>query len=80
MASAALNSERLLSAQLRQLKLQYLDLANFLKDFYSKINFPPMRALVFIMRHLIYNLAYTYEFQLKTTMYRRKLVLINVIE
>ena len=31
------------------------------------INFPLMRALKFITGHLIYNLAYTYKFQLKTT-------------
>ena len=30
-------------------------------------NFPPMRALEFIIGHMIYNPAYTYKFQLKTT-------------
>ena len=33
-----------------------------------KINFPPMRALEFITGHVIYNLAYTYKFQLKITL------------
>ena len=32
-----------------------------------KINFPPTRALEFITGHVIYNPAYTYKFQLKTT-------------
>ena len=31
------------------------------------MNFPPMRALEFITGHVIYNPAYTYKFQLKTT-------------
>ena len=33
-----------------------------------KINFPPMRALIIITGHVIYNPAYTYKFQLKTTL------------
>ena len=41
--------------------------ANLVKDFLFKINFPPMRALEFITSHVIYNQAYTYKFQLKTT-------------
>ena len=40
--------------------------ANLAKDFF-KINFPPMRALESITGHVIYNLSYTYKFQLKTT-------------
>ena len=49
------------------LKLQHSDWrANLVKDFF-KINFPPMRALEFITGHVIYNPAYTYKFQLKTT-------------
>ena len=36
------------------------------KDFF-KNNFPPLRALEFITGHVIYNPAYTYKFQLKTT-------------
>ena len=44
-------------------KLQHSDWrANLLK-----INFPPMRALKFITGHVIYNPAYSYKFQLKTT-------------
>ena len=35
--------------------------------FFEKINFPPMRAFEFITGHVIYNPAYTYKFQLKTT-------------
>ena len=31
------------------------------------MNFPPMRALEFITGYVIYNPAYTYRFQLKTT-------------
>ena len=31
------------------------------------MNFPPMRALKFISGRVIYNSAYTYKFQLKTT-------------
>ena len=38
-----------------------------LKGFFE-INFPPNRALKFITGHVIYNLAYTYKFQLKTTL------------
>ena len=38
-----------------------------MKDFFWKINFPPMRALEFITGHVTYNPAYTYKFQLKTT-------------
>ena len=37
------------------------------KGFLLKIDFPPMRALEFITGHVIYNPAYTYKFQLKTT-------------
>ena len=37
------------------------------KGFFLEINFPPMRALEFITGHVIYNPAYTYKFQLKTT-------------
>ena len=32
------------------------------------ILFQPMRALKFITGHVIYNLAYTYKFRLKTTL------------
>ena len=32
-----------------------------------KINFPLMRPLKFITGHVIYNPAYNYKFQLKTT-------------
>jgi hypothetical protein len=32
------------------------------------LQFQPMRALEFITGHVIYNLAYTYKFQLKTTL------------
>ena len=32
---------------------------NFVKDFFEKINFLPMRAFEFITGHMIYNLAYT---------------------
>ena len=50
------------------LKLQYSDWrANLVKDFFFKINFPPMRAFKIITGHLISNPAYTYKFQLKTT-------------
>ena len=35
--------------------------------FFIKINCPPVRALKFITGHVIYNLAYIYKFQLKTT-------------
>ena len=31
------------------------------------VNFPTMRSLEFITGHVMYNLAYTYKFQLKTT-------------
>ena len=31
------------------------------------MNFPSMKALEFKTGHVIYNLAYTYKFQLKTT-------------
>ena len=49
------------------LKLQHSDWrANLVKDFFKR-NFPPMRALEFITGHVIYNPAYTYKFQLKTT-------------
>ena len=40
--------------------------ANLVKDFFLN-KFPPMRALKFITVHVIYNSAYTYKFQLKTT-------------
>ena len=50
------------------LKLQHSDWrANLVKDFFVKINFPPMRALEFITGHVTYNPAYTYKFQLKTS-------------
>ena len=42
------------------------------KGFFLKINFPPMRALEFLTCHVIYNPAYTYEFQLKTHHIRSK--------
>ena len=49
------------------LKLQHSDWrANLVKDFF-KINFPPMSELEIITGHVIYNPAYTYKFQLKTT-------------
>ena len=35
---------------------------------FFRINFLPNRALKFITGHVIYNLAYTYKFQLKTTL------------
>ena len=35
---------------------------------FFKIDFPPMRALKIITGHVIYNPAYTYKFQLKTTL------------
>ena len=35
---------------------------------FFEINFPPNRAITFIAGHVIYNLAYTYKFQLKTTL------------
>ena len=41
-------------------------------DFFLEINFPPMTALEFITGHVIYNLAYTYKFQLKTTIVLKK--------
>ena len=41
--------------------------ANLAKHFFKKINYPPMRALEIITGHVIYNLTYTYKFQLKTT-------------
>ena len=48
------------------LKLQHSDWrANLVKDL--KKEFPSMRALEFITGHVIYNQAYTYKFQLKTT-------------
>ena len=51
------------------LKLQHSDWrANLVKYFLLKIDFPIMRALEFITGHVIYNLAYTYKFQLKTTL------------
>ena len=41
-------------------KLQHSDWrANLVKDFFEKINIPPMRALEFITGHMVYNLAYT---------------------
>ena len=50
------------------LELQHLHWrGNLVKDFFWKINFPPMRALKFITGHVTYNPAYTYKFQLKTT-------------
>ena len=39
------------------------------KGFFFIINFPPMRALKFMTGHVIYNPAYTYKFQLKTTLF-----------
>ena len=41
---------------------------------FFRINFPPIRALKFITGHVIYNLAYTYKFQLKTTLEFMKLI------
>ena len=35
---------------------------------FFKINFPPIRALEILSGHEIYNLAYTYKFQLKTNL------------
>ena len=50
------------------MKLKHSDWrANLVKDFFIKRNFPPMRALEFITGHVIYNPAYAYKFQLKTT-------------
>ena len=52
------------------LKLQHLDWReNLVNNFFFQINFPPIRALEFIIGHVNYNLAYTYKFQLKTTVY-----------
>ena len=49
------------------LKLQHSDWrANLVKDFFEK-KIPPMRALKFITGYVIYNPAYNYKFQLKTT-------------
>ena len=49
------------------MKLKHSDWrANLVKDF-SKIDFSTMRAFDFITGHVIYNPAYTYKFQLKTT-------------
>ena len=46
------------------LKLQHSDW----RAIFFKINFPPMRALeLCITGHVIYNPAYTYKFQMKTT-------------
>ena len=54
------------------LKLHHSDWrANLVKDFF-KINFPPMRAFEIITGHVIYNPAYAYKFQLKTTKVRFK--------
>ena len=38
------------------------------KGLFCKNKFPPMRALEFVTGHVIYNPAYTYKFQLKTTL------------
>ena len=38
------------------------------KGFSLKINFQPMRALEFKKGNAIYNAAYAYKFQLKTTL------------
>ena len=55
------------------LKLQHSDWrANLVKDFFNQRKVPPMRALEFITDHVIYNSAYTYKFQLKTTYSRKK--------
>ena len=49
--------------------LSLVEITTFrLEDFFVKINFPPMRAFKFITGHVIDNPAYTYKFQLKTTM------------
>ena len=37
------------------------------KGVFLKINFSPMRALEIVTSHVIYNSAYTYKYQLKTT-------------
>ena len=51
-----------------KLKLQHSEgRANLVKYFFLKINFPPLRALEFITGPVIYNPAYPYKFQLKTT-------------
>ena len=51
------------------LKLQHLDWrANLVKDFVLQINFQLMRALKFIMSHVIFKLRYNHIDQLKTTL------------
>ena len=50
------------------MKLQHSDWkANLVKDFFEKMNFPPMRALKFITGHMTYDLAYTEILQMTTT-------------
>ena len=39
-----------------------------------------MRALEFITGHVIYNLAYTYKFQLKTTLFLRENMVGKIID
>ena len=44
------------------LKLQHSDWrANLVHDFFLQTNFPPMKALKFIIGHAIYHLAFTYN-------------------
>ena len=43
-----------------------LDL-NLVKNFFEKINFPPIRTLEFATGHMIYKLAYTSILQTTTT-------------
>ena len=50
------------------LKLQHSDWrANLVKDFSLQINFPPMKALKFIIGHVTFKLRYNQIYQLKTT-------------
>ena len=50
------------------LKLLHSDCrANFAKDFFEKIIFPPVRALESITDHMIYNRTYTYILQTTAT-------------
>ena len=49
------------------LNLQHSDwTANLVKDFFSQINFPPMRELEFIRDLVTFKLPYDFSYQLKT--------------
>ena len=51
------------------LKLQHSDWrANLVKDFFEKTFFPPMRALEFIIGHVIFELCYDQIYQMKNTL------------